>query len=108
MVVSNNNGCTATDVIVVNIITSVKTIGDKKLINVYPNPAKDKITLEVSNLPDKDVVMRLYNVEGKLLQKEDVRSVNGLLKKTIPLSGIASGIYFLEIDQYERIKIMVE
>jgi len=71
-------------------------------ILIFPNPAKESITVEAPNL----FFVNLYNLDGKLLLKE--RSDNTKIK--INMTPYASGIYLLkitdntEINTYQIIK----
>ena len=111
VVVTNSIGCTATDEMFVDIITSIKSINGGAIIKLYPNPAKEKIILEISDLPSKTIMIKLYSLDGKMVKREIMNSPNGQFKKTILLSGITSGLYFLEVesDNYStKLKVVVE
>ena len=111
VVVSDSNGCTATDGVFVNIITTISTVNGSAAIKLYPNPAKEQVTVEISDLPSKMVLIKLFSIDGKILRSEEVNSVNGQLRKIVSLSGIAQGVYFLEVesDKYSTtIKVIVE
>lgn len=77
-------------------------------VSVYPNPAKDFITIE---LPFREVSVfniKLYDCYGKLLQtatSENTKSVS------IPLHNLPKGIYVLVINNNESLvskKIVIE
>ena len=111
VIVTNSIGCTATDEIFVNIITSVKPIFGGAIIKLYPNPAKEKIILEISDLPSKTITIKLYSIDGKIVKREILSSSNGQFKKIISIAGITSGLYFLEVesDNYSmKMKVVVE
>ena len=111
VVVSDSNGCTATDGVFVNIITTISTVNGSAAIKLYPNPAKEQVTVEISDLQSKMVLIKLFSIDGKILRIEEVNSVNGQLRKIVSLSGIAQGVYFLEVesDKYSTtIKVIVE
>ena len=111
VVVTNSIGCTASDEIFVDIITSIKSIKGGAIIKLYPNPAKEKIIFEISDLPSKTIMIKLFSIDGKMVIREILSSPNGQFKKTLLLSGITSGIYFLEVesDNYSAMmKVVVE
>jgi hypothetical protein len=56
-------------------------------IVVYPNPAEDLINI-TSNL---DIKVNLYDISGKILRRN-------ITDKTIDLSDLPSGVYFLNIE----------
>lgn len=64
-----------------------------KEINVFPNPASDKITLEYTSEVSRKITYEIHHLNGQLLQ-------NGVLdtsERTIDISDIPQGIYALKI-----------
>lgn len=62
-------------------------------IKVYPNPAKEILTVDLGNLPIANTTLRLYNLVGELVLEKQVSSK---LEK-LELYNIPSGIYTLVI-----------
>ena len=109
--ITDNNGCTASDDIVVNILTAVNNIEGNNSIKIYPNPTSGKVTIEVSDIPSKVVTVKLISIQGKILRTEEIKIINGQLNKTIQLEGISAGIYYLEImsEKYKNtLKVIKE
>jgi photosystem II stability/assembly factor-like uncharacterized protein len=73
-------------------------------INVYPNPVKDKITIEgnigAENLND----IRLVESTGKTLTVHPI--VKGERIITIDLSGAIPGVYFLKIEAGKKTRVI--
>ena len=60
----------------------------RKGLKLFPNPAKNKITVE---LPEEDMMLQLYSVSGKI-----IREIKTSGRKTeLQLSGLHNGGYFL-------------
>ena len=58
-------------------------------VNIYPNPASDKVFF---NSKDKEIEkVQLVDLSGKILYKAEVRNQSG----SIDLSGIAKGVYLV-------------
>ena len=73
--------------------------------NIFPNPAKNNITIENPNFEINTVEM--YNIAGQLVKSENVNSINTKLN----ISDLNKGIYILEIKSNEtsiRRKLIVE
>ena len=73
--------------------------------NIFPNPAKNNLTIENSNFVIKSV--ELYNIAGQLVKSENVNS----MKTNLNVSNLNKGIYILEIKSKEtsiRRKLIVE
>src|SRR5205085_7019221 len=111
VIVTDNNGCTATDRIFVNMPTFVNTVFENGELILYPNPARGQFTIEFSKITAKILTLKLISSEGKIVKNEEVNLSNGQLKKAMSLEGISQGVYFMEIssDHFtEAIKVFVE
>lgn len=62
---------------------------------IYPNPAKDFITIDPGSFAGKLKLVKLINTQGKNLLTDDVINSPGLI--TLPLNGFADGIYTLQL-----------
>ena len=75
-------------------------------INIYPNPAKENITIETD--PNETInAIALYDVTGKLLMQTSVPSNKAILN----IRDLSKGCYFIKVQsrssQY-RSKIVIE
>ena len=71
---------------------------------IYPNPVNDNITIQLNPPTSKVVEIKLFNLEGKLvnvlLPKTDV---SGLFVRSFPLNNVAGqGIYLIQIAENEK------
>jgi Secretion system C-terminal sorting domain len=62
-------------------------------INIYPNPATDRLTITINDLTGAGNI-HVINLQGQVLQTVSPASSNTV---TIPVNGLAPGIYFVEI-----------
>ena len=76
-----------------------KPILPTRLINIYPNPAKDKISLD---LPSNNASIKIYDQKGKLTKQVQVTSK----KQSIDVSELDRGIYYVEINSSDKINIL--
>ena len=68
-------------------------------MKIYPNPATEKITLEISNFEKLQTgVFKLYNLNGQLLKECPVHSVSTELS----LSGLSAGVYLLKVFMNDK------
>ena len=65
-------------------------------IKINPNPAKDFIQVRFSKQFNSSVTIRLINSLGQIKKSIQNHASNNSL--IIPVNDLASGIYFLEID----------
>ena len=69
---------------------------DALQVSVYPNPAQDKINVNLSN--DEQAIATLYNIVGQQVNAYNLEGANNVLD----LSGVASGIYMLKVQQGDK------
>jgi len=70
-------------------------------MKIYPNPATEKITLEISNFEKLQTgVFKLYNLNGQLLQECPVHSVS----TEVSLVGLSAGVYILKVNINGRVE----
>lgn len=64
-------------------------------INIYPNPAKDKINLDLTSIGRQVSSISIFNIDGKLVRKDE--SINESLK-TFDTSTLIKGTYYIQLD----------
>lgn len=89
-------------------ITSVRNILNGNNANsefkIYPNPAKEKITIEFSNdYKFSNALVNIYDVSGRVLKTLNNIQLNNR-KSEIDISDLESGIYFVEFFDKETKK----
>jgi len=69
-------------------------------INIYPNPAKEQLNVEVS----ENSYIQMFDLNGRQVIAEYTAIANQ--KQTIGLSGLSNGVYFVKIYNDKLIKII--
>ena len=80
----------------ISIVTALE--GSKSvnvMVNAFPNPTQNDLTLTVENLNLSTLSFQLYDLEGKLLQKEKITSFTTIISKATFLPAT----YFLKVMQ---------
>ncbi len=67
-------------------------------LNLYPNPASDKITLEMEIKNEKAVKVSICNIDGKVIANDIIQNMAGMFYKEFDLSKLTSGIYLMVIE----------
>ncbi len=93
--VTDLNNCTASDTVVVNLLTGINALANQLGIEIFPNPSQGKFEINISNAMS-GVELRLVDVIGREFFL-DLHSGNGSYHKTVDLSSAAKGIYFLQM-----------
>jgi dienelactone hydrolase len=65
-------------------------------IDVFPNPASDRITVRLSGESPFDVEICLYDMQGRLYVKNTLSKPAGVYDSFIDCSGLGSGMYVVE------------
>jgi hypothetical protein len=64
---------------------------------LYPNPAKDNLTVEFTGSSDGNVKVNVYNLAGQDVMNIESPSVEGLNTFNLTTSNLVSGFYILEM-----------
>jgi hypothetical protein len=67
-------------------------------ISVYPNPARENITVEASGLTSPEFSIQLFNAQGQTVYAGSDYSVNGKMTHLISASTLVKGLYFVKIS----------
>ncbi len=99
--VADGNGCTETATVIVQENPSgMNSPGEEVSVNVYPNPAFTEVFVTVSRL-NKGALLRIKNALGQTLHIQPLTST----QTKIDLSLFPSGLYILELNNGEKIRI---
>jgi hypothetical protein len=98
VVVTTTNGCQGTDAVNIQFkdCTGINELPGVTC-NMYPNPAKGSVTIELRSDRAKDLRINIYSANGEKVLALDNIAVNGYLKKQIDLDRLMQGSYLVEI-----------
>ncbi len=73
-----------------------------KTVKLFPNPANEKITVEMQNDLKGKISITILNASGKIVKRTEMSKQANYLQQTILLHDIIPGYYVLEIkaDNY--------
>lgn len=66
-------------------------------IQVYPNPAKDNVTIEMLAL-DKNIQLKMVNVLGQTIYSEILAASHATIKRQINTNGFPKGVYYIVVN----------
>jgi hypothetical protein len=93
--VTDANGCQITETFGVPVGIGEWTF--LQSVNVSPNPSFGLFNLNVEGASGEDVLMNVYDAQARLIWSNTLNQAWGSFQSTIDLSGMASGIYQLEL-----------
>ena len=76
----------------VGYLTGLEEISDKVFLNVFPNPASEKLTIDISSPKTEKINVRIINLEGKIIYDNSFSS-NHI--PDISLEHFTPGIYYI-------------
>jgi hypothetical protein len=80
-------------------VLSVNEIADGSIgLALYPNPASEQIFVNYNGQKGEDLTFTMYNMLGEVVQTVHVGKTDGTASYTFDLSGIASGVYFIQVQ----------
>jgi len=76
-------------------------------LEVSPNPASDQIQLKIFSKKEQQTPVEIFDITGKKVLQEKVSLLQGENAKTLNISGLSSGVFFLRVLGESR-KIVVD
>ncbi|MEO7486939.1 MAG: T9SS type A sorting domain-containing protein [Ferruginibacter sp.] len=87
----------------VNIVPDKKEIADnERSVNIYPNPAKNKISMQVQGFDPGIIQVKITDTKGKLCRQDNRLLTNGREEIAMFLS-LIPGIYFVSLNQKDKV-----
>jgi hypothetical protein len=71
-------------------------------IRLYPNPAKNKITLQVKGFAQGMATVKIIDNRGKLLRQDSRLLISGS-EDVVMFLALNTGIYYVLVEQKERV-----
>lgn len=66
-------------------------------LHVFPNPAKDELNIHFVSQENGEVLLLIFNAEGKMVRQEKLNKVSTLLEHKVAVNGLANGMYQLKV-----------
>lgn len=77
---------------------------DGSIVSIYPNPATDKLSIDVSTDKVAQMEVRLLDMSGRVIQSVMQQTQKGMNNVSLNLSDIAVGVYGVQV--YENNKLI--
>lgn len=69
-----------------------------ELVNVYPNPTDNGVSVSISMIESQEVTFKVFDMQGKLLINKFIGHVQGQYTEWLDLSTLAAGTYQLSLE----------
>ncbi len=77
------------------------------IVDVFPNPTDDELTILFETINTDDINFKLTDVLGRTIMEENITPAIGLNTKVIDLSDLASAVYFVVMDDGRAVRKVV-
>lgn len=97
----NANGCKSWDSVKVTVVLPgalTDQLQQGLIANVYPNPVKDQLHIQVQANAAEQLQINLIDIAGKLLYNKNVWVNNGENKFDFETSELTAGVYFVHLQ----------
>lgn len=103
----NNDPSTGSDTSITVAGNQIITVGinDRNFNSeyaIYPNPAKDNITVKLSNASNNNCAIEIYNLTGQLVRTANLGTASAIENK-VSLSGLGSGLYIVKTQLGDKV-----
>ncbi|MBL0015843.1 MAG: T9SS type A sorting domain-containing protein [Bacteroidetes bacterium] len=97
LTVSNACGSSmSTDTVVINFIGIANP--SNMDVNVYPNPAHDRVMVATALTEIQDLRVSIVSLMGQVMVEQQFTAVNGSFRQALDLNTLAAGVYFLQVE----------
>jgi hypothetical protein len=95
-VTNNVTGCWKTERVHVSFPTSTESINTEiDKINIFPNPAKDMVTIDLTTLKNQKIDISIIDITGKVILNQHFENIEMI---QLDVTEILSGVYFLKFQ----------
>lgn len=94
---TNSEGCSDTDMAMIEVITSTKNIDTGTTLNIFPNPSNGVVTINLfePSLSGEILDLTITNIHGQVIHSEVWDSKSSTM--TLDLRGVSQGSYLLKL-----------
>lgn len=104
--VSDSLGCSSADSVTITVdpCVGITENGNSPALKLHPNPSTGKFTLQALNLPEENVGITIFDIHGKAVYVQSLKTDEGKLLHNIQLENIPAGVYQIQIESGNVLK----
>jgi predicted carbohydrate-binding protein with CBM5 and CBM33 domain len=72
--------------------------GNETLVNMYPNPVQNQLTVEVNTPKATAAELRIMDATGRVVRTVVMNLSEGLNETEVSMEGLADGVYLLRLS----------
>lgn len=93
--VTGTNGCQTVESVGINVTAISDLAGESMKVNIYPNPARDYITVEALFGIPGTYIMEVFNAQNSKFYSREITGLE--FKETLYTDNLPPGLYFIRI-----------
>ena len=70
---------------------------NKSILTISPNPTSDRIKVKLATYHESDVEVKLFDITGRLVSRQQARTVSGNNEFEFQMSHLANGVYAIQV-----------
>jgi hypothetical protein len=83
--------------VLADVVNGISNVSNNENIQLFPNPASDKITITSGKTINSNVNVNIVDVAGRLAQTVSFNNLTAHGQQAIDISKLAKGVYFVKI-----------
>jgi hypothetical protein len=84
--------------VLADVVTGINNANNQENIQLFPNPATDKITVTSGSTINSNVLVNIVDVAGRVAQTASFNNLTANGQQAIDISKLAKGVYFVKIN----------
>lgn len=82
----------------VPITVSVEELANGDVMSVYPNPATDVINISIDAQMNREVLIRVMDLQGRVIENINTAVTPGMNTQTIDVNTFSAGVYVVDVN----------
>jgi len=74
-------------------------------ISIYPNPADEKLNIQMLNMNSEEAIISIYNIYGNKCFEENINTNSDDITHEMDLSSLVKGIYYMQVQNSNGINV---
>jgi len=103
--VSDTNGCSNSDTINVQFSIGINQLAAADFIEVYPNPATDRVTVKLNMNRASDLNIRIVDLKGQTILTDERKDAKGAIQMEYLLDNFSPGMYFIHLNSKDGFSV---
>jgi len=92
----NTTGCNSQEEVELACTVSIEELQLSDQLLIYPNPSSTQITIELPDVPHKNVALSIYNINGQQMLSTKITEQ----KTVVDISGLPKGLYYIKATDH--------